>query len=428
MSVAVKVTVKPPPALRHPDFRALWCAGLVSDAGDWLLFVALPIVVYNLTGSALGTSLAFLVELAPGILLAPLAGRLADRWNRRRMLTVVPLLQAAALLPLLAVHDRSDLPILYAVILVQASLVAVFDPAKNALLPTLLPAADLVSANSLVGLNQNLGRLVGGPLGGLLLAAGGLRVIVIADLVSYLVAAALISRLRPVAPDVVTTPAGGTPRSYGFWAVLRGRQIRAGLLVTFVAQIAQGIFVVLFVLFVAQRLHGGSAEIGLLRGIQAIGAIAGGVVLGFLTRACSPARLTAWAAFAFGVVELLLWNAPALSTATWLYVVLFIVVGAPGVVLVTGIISALQVVGAEHERGRIFGALGLAGNAGQTTGMLAAGLLTAPLGLMTLLNTQAVLYLGAGVVATCWMVDRSGRRSPAPMSRAETSLPSGTGG
>ncbi len=67
-----------PPALNHPDFRALWLAGLISDAGDWMLFVALPILVYTETGSALGTSLAFLIELAPAVVLAPLAGAIAD--------------------------------------------------------------------------------------------------------------------------------------------------------------------------------------------------------------------------------------------------------------------------------------------------------------------------------------------------------------
>jgi MFS family permease len=81
--------MKPPPALKHADFRSLWLAGLISDAGDWLLFIALPIVVYSETGSALGTSFAFLIELAPGIVLAPLAGQLADRWDRSRMLSVV---------------------------------------------------------------------------------------------------------------------------------------------------------------------------------------------------------------------------------------------------------------------------------------------------------------------------------------------------
>ena len=173
----------------------MWLAGLLSDTGDWMLLIALPIVVYGLTGSALGTSVAFLVELAPGIILAPFAGRLADRADRRRVMLLVSVLQALSLLPLLFVGSHTGLAIVYAVIVVQASLATLFDPAKNALLPTLLRPETLVSGNSLVALNQGVGRLIGGPLGGLLLAAGHLRVIVIADAASFLAAAALIAAL-----------------------------------------------------------------------------------------------------------------------------------------------------------------------------------------------------------------------------------------
>lgn len=412
-----------PAPLRRPEFRSLWLAGLLSDTGDWLLFIALPIVVYSLTGSALGTSLAFLVELVPGILLAPLAGWGADRWHRRRVLVVVSLLQATALVPLLAVHTRADLPIVYAVILVEAALFTLFDPAKNALLPTLVPAADLVSANSLIGLNQNLGRLVGGPLGGVLLAAGGLRLVTVADLISYLLAAALISPLNP-SPDfgsVAQTTDQQVPTRGSYKSALRGRRVRAALLVAFSSQIAQGIFVVLFILYVAQRLHGGSAEIGLLRGVQAIGAIAGGLALTWLSRAWSPVTLTAWAATAFGLVEAVLWNAPLLSTATAIYIALFIVIGAPGIVLATGLISTLQIETADDERGRVFSGYNLACNLGQAIGMLAAGVLTAPLGLMTLLNTQALLYLATGGLAA-WCMTRHQRR---PRTAHQT--PSGAG-
>ncbi|MDQ2957312.1 MAG: MFS transporter [Actinomycetota bacterium] len=385
---------------------------MISDTGDWLLFIALPVVVYQLTGSALGTSLAFLVELAPGIVLAPLTGRLADRCDRRRLLLVVSAAQAAALLPLLAVHTRSDLPILYAVILVEAALMALFDPVKNAILPTLLPRAELVSANALVGLNQNVGRLIGGPLGGVVLAVGGLRLTVIVDVLSYLLAAAFISRLGAQAPshDIRAASQLGVVRSTSFIATVRDRRTRVGLLVAFTSQIAQGIFVVLFVLFVAQRLHRGAAEIGLLRGVQAIGAIGASLVLTSLARRTGPAALTALSATAFGVLSFAVWNAPSVSTATPLYVALFILVGAPGIVMSTAIISNLQLVTSDGERGRAFAALGLAGNAGQSIGMLAAGFLTAPLGLMTVLNTQAVLYLVVGMIAGCWMTDRTARR------------------
>ena len=106
------------PALREPRFRSMWAAGLISDAGDWMLLVALPIFVYELTGSALGTSAAFLAELAPSALLSPLGGWLADRTDRRQLMLAVTAAQAVALLPLLLVHDRHGLAIVYAVIVV----------------------------------------------------------------------------------------------------------------------------------------------------------------------------------------------------------------------------------------------------------------------------------------------------------------------
>jgi predicted MFS family arabinose efflux permease len=178
-------------ALRNRDFRRLWLAGLISDTGDWMLLVALPVLVYQLTGSSLGTSAAFLIELIPAVLIAPLA----DRPDHRTLLVAVSLGQAAALLPLLA---GAHLLVLYCVIALQAALASLFDPAKNALLPTLVAEDQLVAANSLTGLNQNLGRLVGAALGGAALMAGGLPVIVIGDAASFLLSAALTWGVRPM--------------------------------------------------------------------------------------------------------------------------------------------------------------------------------------------------------------------------------------
>jgi hypothetical protein len=79
------------------------------------------------------TGKAFLLELAPGILLAPLAARLADRRDLLRTLVAVALLQALRLVPLLLAHEAPRPAVLYMVILLQASLMAMFDPAKNAL-------------------------------------------------------------------------------------------------------------------------------------------------------------------------------------------------------------------------------------------------------------------------------------------------------
>jgi MFS family permease len=394
--------------LSVPAFRTLWTAGLISDMGDWLLLIALPIVVFQLTGSAVGTSAAFAAELAPGILLAPLGGRLADTVDRRAVMIALSALQAVVLLPLLLVHGRHDLVIVYSVIVAQSSLSALFDPAKNAMLPTLVDPGQLVPANSLAGLGTALGRLAGGPLGGLLLAAGSLRTIVVADALSFGVAGLLIARLPRRAGhdggrdgrrvDHGERPSDARPAAGGLRSVLRRPTIAAALLVALVAETAQGIFVVLFIVFVARRLHGGSAEIGLLRGVQAVGAIGGGLVLTLRGGRWRPVALAAVAATAFGVLDLTVWNGPLLTRSEVVYVALFVLAGAPGVILDTAGISFLQSAVGDRERGRVFGAVGLTENAGQALGIVAAGLLTAPLGLMTLLDAQAGLYLVAGAL------------------------------
>ena len=406
-------------ALSVPAFRTLWAAGLVSDAGDWLLLIALPIVVFGLTGSPLGTAAAFAAELAPGIVLAPVSGRLADAVDRRALMIALSVLQALALLPLLLVGGGHGLAIVYGVIVVQASLAALFDPAKNALVPSLVDARRLVSANSLMGLGSAVGRLAGGPLGGLLLAAGSLHAIVVADALTFATAAVLIARVPPTPSPAAAGAGEGRVTAQlsagGLRAALRDRRTRAALVVAFVASTAQGIFIVLFIVFVARRLLGGSAEVGLLRGVQAVGAIGGGLLLARRGDRWQPVILVSAAAVAFGVIDLTIWNGPLITRSEAVYVALFVLAGAPGVMMETGGISFLQRVAGEGERGRVFAALGVAENAGEALGITAAGVLTAPLGLMTILNAQGTLYLVSGALVA--LLVRRPRPSRAVHSR-----------
>jgi MFS family permease len=408
-------------ALRAKEFRRLWLAGLVSDTGDWLLLVSLPILIFQRTGSTLGTAYAFLIELAPYILLAPVAGVLADRLDRRRLLVGLSLAQAAALVPLLL---WPRLPVVFTVIAVEAALAALFDPAKNALLPTLVGPDDLVSANSLVGLNQNLGRLLGAPLGGLLLAFGDLRVIVAADAASFLLAVVLIAgvRARAAATTTPAPPAGAGPSGRPFTR----RAIWVSLLVIGATAVAQGAFVVLFVVFVARVLHGDAAETGLLRGVQAVGAIGGGLLLAVTAR-IRPARLVGLSCLAFGLVALATWNTPRLTTAVPLYVALFIAAGIPGVAMMAGITTVLQQSTVDGERGRVFAALGLVAAAGQAVGMVSAGLLGDRIGVVAVLNGQSGMYLLAGLLTLALLSDRSATRVPVPAQAGEVNGRPGSG-
>jgi MFS family permease len=170
--------------LRRRDFRRVWISGLASMTGDWVTFTGLPLVVYDLTGSTLATGAMFLAGLVPRIAFGSLAGVLVDRWDRRRILIGANLAHALFLLPLLAVHSESQLWIVYVVAFVQATLGQLVDPAEGALLPRLVERDELVAANALNGLNNNLARLIGPMVGGVTVQAFGLQGIVVIDTVS----------------------------------------------------------------------------------------------------------------------------------------------------------------------------------------------------------------------------------------------------
>ncbi|KPV48044.1 hypothetical protein SE17_40190, partial [Kouleothrix aurantiaca] len=101
--------------LRNRNFALLWLGGMISFAGDWAMLIALPVFIYDLTGSAMATGGAFIALSLPRLLFASLAGVFVDRWDRRRTMIIANLLSAAVLLLLLPVHAASQLWLVYAV-------------------------------------------------------------------------------------------------------------------------------------------------------------------------------------------------------------------------------------------------------------------------------------------------------------------------
>jgi MFS family permease len=418
--------------LRRRDFGLLWTGGLVSETGDWFLLVGLPVWVLQVTGSSLVTATVFLVGLLPGLVVGPLAGVLVDRWDRRRTLVAVSLAQAAFLLPLLAVDGRHRLWVVYLVMAAEAALAQLNDPARNALVPTLVARDDLVGANALIGLNANLARLAGSPLGGLLVELAGLPGLVIGDAVSFLVGAALLGLVRrppraePAEPRGVST-APAPPGVVGEWVdglrvTLGDRGLRWGLVVNGLAAVAQGIFTVLFVLFVTRELGGDGADVGLLRGVQAIGGLLGGLVVVGLARRLEPGRLLGISLLVFAAVDLAIWNGPALTTGEWLYLGLFVAAGIPGIGFLTGLTALVQERTDEAYLGRVFATYYGSFNGLMAVGMLLAGLLGDPVGVVPVLNGQAGLYLLAGVVAVATLGRAAPGRYPRTSKRVRMPL------
>jgi hypothetical protein len=180
--------------------------------------------------------------------------------------------------------------------------------------------------------------------------------------------------------------------------------LRWGLVVNGLAGVAQGIFTVLFVLFVTRVLGGDGADVGLLRGVQAIGGV---LVVGLASR-LEPGRLLGVSLLGLAAVDLAVWNGPVLTTADWLYLGLFVAAGIPGVGVLTGLTSLVQERTAEAYLGRVFATYMGSFNGLMALGMLLAGLLGDTLGVVAVLNAQAGLYLLAGLIAVATL----GRRVP----------------
>jgi MFS family permease len=158
-------------------------------------------------------------------------------------------------------------------------------------------------------------------------------------------------------------------------------------------------FVVLFVVFVLDRLGGGAGEVGYLRGVQAVGGIAGGLLLGVLAPRFAPRTLVVAGCIGFGTVCLAIWNTPALTTAALPYVLLFAVIGVPIAAGLAGLTTVLLGATPADYRGRVLSMVLVTGAGAQAVGTLLAGVLAGVVGLTPLLQVHAGLGLAAGVVA-----------------------------
>jgi MFS family permease len=396
--------------LRQRDFALLWFAGLVSITGDWMLVVALPITVYELTGSALATGAILIANKLAALILGSVAGVFVDRWDRKRTMVIANLIRGPALLLLLAVNSADLVWLVYVVAVVMSAVGQFFRPAENALLPRLVGKEHLVPANALNALNDNLGRLAGPALGGLVAAWIGLGGVAIVDAASFLVAAGMIAaigapaRMEHAMPPEADGPPAAESAIWRAWlAGLRMVWERPVVRVVFgvfaIASIGEGVMQTAFWIFVDETLGGGAREAGWLISAQAIGGFAGAWVIGSWGKARPPVTLLAWGSIGIGLCDLMLFNYPAFVSGIGLGLLFMGLAGIPATAFGTGYLSALQADVDDAYRGRVFGALLATSALFMIIGAAFAGVATAQLGAVTVLTIDAVGYIAGGLFA-----------------------------
>lgn len=397
--------------LRQRNFALLWFGGLISMSGDWMLRIALPIYVYKLTGSTLATSAMFVAEMAPFLLFGSVAGVFVDRWDRKRTMVISNLLLALGILPLLLVRSAEWLWVVYVVAFCESCISQFFSPAENALLPRLVGEEHLIAANSLNSLNNNIARLVGPPLGGLVAGLAGLAGVALVDGASFLIAGVMIALItasgkveRETAMDAVEAAARSWTEVWREWLdglrLIRSQRTITVLFITMaMMSLGEGVFGVMFVVWVSEVLSGGAREIGWLMGSQAIGGLIGGLVVGRIGNSISPPHLLGICSVLFGLFDLALFNYPLFLPGFALAVILIIIVGVPGVGVGAATNTLLQSGVRDEYRGRVFAALGTTGALLMLVGTTTAGAIEGVAGPITLLNIQGGAYVLAGLFA-----------------------------
>ncbi len=340
------------PLRESPAFRRLLAGDAVSVIGTQVTTVAVPIQVYAQTRSPAAVGLVGLAGLVPLIVFGLYGGAIADAVDRRKLVLLTTVGQAAlaVVLVLQAVADLRLTWLLYAVVAVQAGLFAIDSPARQAFVPRLLRTELLPAANALKQVEFNLGVTVGPLLAGLVVGQFGYGAAYGLDAVSFLAALLAVAGLPPMPPAGGGRRAGTASVLEGL-AFLRTRQV---LLMTFVVDLVAMVFAMPRALFpaLAEQVFGGGAQTaGALYSALAAGALVGALFSGWFGRVHRQGLAVLVAIGAWGLAITLF----GMTDHLWLALLFLAAAGTADMVSAVFRVAILQAAAPDEMRGRLGG-------------------------------------------------------------------------
>jgi NRE family putative nickel resistance protein-like MFS transporter len=178
------------------NYRSVWLGEIVSLFGDWFDLIASATLIAKLTGSGLAVGGLFVVRMLAPFLISPVAGVLADRYDRKKLLIACDLARAVIVLGFLLVRSPGQIWLLYGVTTLQLTVSGIFFPAREAILPDIVSARELGAANALSAATWSSMLSIGAALGGLATGQWGIYPAFIIDSLSFVVSAAFLWQVR----------------------------------------------------------------------------------------------------------------------------------------------------------------------------------------------------------------------------------------
>jgi len=380
--------------LRRPAYRRLWLARAVSQVGDVAQFTALALLLVALTGSGLGVSGAVLAEIAPVLLLAPLAGSLVDRLPRVKVMVTADLVRVLLAGTLALWHD--SVPIAYVVAFGLSAGQVFFSPAAQSLLPSVVADDELVAANSSIWTAAVTAQILVAPVAVLLAVKVGFAAAFAVNAISFALSAAVLRGLREperTQPVQVVSPFVHARGGLGALAALP--LLKPLAVGQFLAALSAGATSALLVVLAQDRLGGGESY-GLLLAAIGAGAALGPLLL--LRRITDPRRpLFVFGPYAVrGLVDLVLavvTTVPLAAGALLFY----------GLSTSTGSVtfsSLIQSRVPEDLRGRAFAGFDMLWQAGRLLSLVSGGLLADTVGIRAVYLLGGLLMLAAAAVGS----------------------------
>ena len=388
------------PALRHRDFRLLWLAQLVSITGSQMQVVAINWHVYLLTKSPLALGLVGLVRVVPIILCSLIGGVVADAIDRKRLMIVtqVVMLASAAVLAGITASGLDEVWPIYLLTAIASAAVAFDNPARHALMPTLVPAGDFPNAVSLGMVAFNSAMIVGPALAGLLLAGHGPALIYLINAISFLavILALLAMRTsgRPESGDQAAVKVGFAALGEGLRFVWRTPIIVQTMTLDFVATFFASA-TALLPIFAAEILKVGARGLGLLAAAPAAGSVITGLVMARRGTPKRQGKLVLVSVAIYGAATI----AFGLSRWFWLSLVTLAVTGAADTVSTVLRQTIRQLVTPNHLRGRMTSVNMIFFMGGPQLGEMEAGAVAALVGATLSVITGGVGCLVAVAIA-----------------------------
>lgn len=313
--------------LRTPNFIRLWIAQIVSGMGDVLYNVGIMVTIFEQTGSALQTAGVMIANTLPHFLLGPLAGVVVDRYSRKWVMVAMDLSRALLVggLFLAARGDQLNLWLIYGIVAALAMATSLYQPARLAIIPSLVSPAQLVRANSLIMGTTQATLALGYILGGVLIVWFNLRLLILIDLLSFLLAGLFVAGIRPAAR---TAGSDAPPSIPFFFAVREGLSYlrhsdlpRTLVTMEILEHVPHGIWTsALMLVFVREALEGTVQDWGYQASSYYTGQLVGALIATLAARAL--ARRPGWAIIVNSALFSLLTLAFALSPTVLFSIVL----------------------------------------------------------------------------------------------------------